>query len=71
MWVLVTLALKLQLLNLINIGLDARVVWLRRLLFKPHSYPNDFYWGQQMLMGPTRANSMQVSIKQSDNCNRK
>ena len=33
---------------------------------KPHSHPNGFYWGHQC-----SSNSIQVSIMQSDNCNRK
>ena len=38
---------------------------------KPHSHPNGFYWGQQCSWTLTPANSMQVSIMQFDNCNRK
>ena len=38
---------------------------------KPHSNPNGFYWGHQCSWTLTPANSMQVSIMQFDNCNRK
>ena len=36
-----------------------------------NSQPNSFYWGHQYSWTLTPANSMQVSIMQSDNCNRK
>ena len=35
------------------------------------SHPNGFYWGHQCSWTLTPANSMQVSIMQSENCNRK
>ena len=38
---------------------------------KPHSHPYGFYWGHQCSWTLTPVNSMQVSIMQSDNCNRK
>ena len=41
------------------------------ILLKPHSHPNGFYWGHQLPRTLTPANSMKVSIMQSDNCNRK
>ena len=41
------------------------------VFFKPHSHHNDFYWGRQCSWTLTLANSMQVSIMQFDNCNRK
>ena len=37
--------------------------------FKPHSHPNGFYCGHQCSWTLTPANSIQVSIIQSDNCN--
>ena len=37
------------------------------IFLKPHSHPNGFYWGHHWTLTP--ANSMQVPIMQSDNCN--
>ena len=37
----------------------------------PHSHYNGFYEGHQYSWTLTPANSMQVSIMQPDNCNRK
>ena len=41
------------------------------IFLKPHSHPSGFYWGHQCSWTLTPANSMQVSIMQFDNCNRK
>ena len=39
--------------------------------FKPHYHPYGFYWGHQCSWTLTPANSMQVSIMQFDNFNKK
>ena len=44
---------------------------ITEFFLKPHSHPNCFYWGHQCSWILTPANSMQVSIMQFDNCNRK
>ena len=36
------------------------------VFFKPHSHPNGFYWGHQCSWTLTPANSLQVTIMQSD-----
>ena len=40
-------------------------------LYNPHSHPNGFYQGHQCSWTLTPANTIQVSIMQFDNCNRK
>ena len=51
------------------------IAYTRKLRYffylKPHSHPNGFYWGHQCSWTLAPANSMQVSIMQFDNCNRK
>ena len=46
-------------------------VFKKLFYIKPHYHPNGFYWGHQCSWTLTPANSMQVSIMQFDNCNRK
>ena len=45
--------------------------FLKIFLIKPHSHPNEFYWGHQSSWTLIPAYSMQVSIMQSDDRNRR
>ena len=42
-----------------------------KAFYKPHSHQNGFYWGHQTSWTLTPVNSMQVTIEQSDDSNRK